>query len=198
MGKKDPRIDAYIAKSAPFAQPILKHIRKQMHAACPEVEETLKWSMPHFEYKGMLGGMAAFKQHCAFGFWKAKLIVPDVNKSAMGHFGCITKVSDLPTEKVMAGYIKKAVTLNEAGIKVARKPASKTKTPLKPPPYFLSALRKNRKAQATYDAFSYSCKKEYLQWVTEAKTEATRDRRLAQAIDWMAEGKQRNWKYQKC
>jgi uncharacterized protein YdeI (YjbR/CyaY-like superfamily) len=142
--------------------------------------------------------MAAFKQHCAFGFWKAKLIVPDVDRSAMGHFGCITKLSDLPSEKVMAGYIKKAVALNEAGIKVARKPASKAKAPLKPPPYFLAALKKNQQAQATYDAFSYSCKKEYLQWVTEAKTEVTRDRRVAQAIAWMAEGKQRNWKYQNC
>ena len=199
MGTRDPRVDAYIAKSAPFAKPILKHIRKQMHANCPEVEETMKWSMPHFDYKGMLGGMAAFKQHCAFGFWKAaKLAVPKADRSAMGQFGCLTKVSDLPSDKVMAGYIKKAVALNDAGVKIARKPVSKVKAPLKPPAYFLTALKKNKKAQATYDDFSYSCKKEYFQWVTEAKTEETRNRRLEQAIAWMAEGKQRNWKYQNC
>lgn len=198
MGKKDPRVDAYIAKSADFAQPILKHIRKQFHAACPEVEETLKWSMPHFMYKGMLGGMAAFKQHATFGFWKAKLIVPDVDRSAMGQFGCLTKVSELPSDKIFAGYIKKAAQLNDQGVKVAKKPASKVKAAVKPPAYFLAALRKNKKALTTFEAFTYSHKKEYVEWVTEAKTAETRDRRLAQSIEWMAEGKARNWKYQNC
>jgi len=200
MGKKDPRVDAYIAKSAPFAQPILKHIRKQVHAACPEVQETIKWSMPHFDYKGVMAGMAGFKHHCTLGFWKHKLVVGNDRRSeeAMGQFGCITKVSDLPSDKVLAGYIKKAAQLNDAGIKPVKKPMSKVKAPLRPPAYFLNALKQNKKAKATYDNFSYSCKKEYLMWVTEAKTEETRQRRLAQAIAWMAEGKQRKWKYQNC
>lgn len=198
MGKKDPRVDAYIANAQPFARPILRHIRKQVHAACPKVEETMKWSMPHFEYQGMLGGMAAFKQHCAFGFWKTTLVIPNLDKSAMGRFGCLTKLSDLPSDKVFAGYIKKAARLNEDGVKVARKPAPKVKAALKPPSYFLAALRKNKKAKDTYDAFSYSHKKEYLQWITEAKAEETRKRRLAQAIEWMAAGKARNWKYANC
>ncbi len=198
MGKKDHRVDAYIKQAAPFAQPILKHIRKQMHAACPEVEETIKWSMPHFDYNGVMAGMAAFKQHCSFGFWKAKLIVPDVDKSAMGQFGCLTKVSDLPSDKVMAKYIKKAAQLNDDGVKIAKKPAPKVKAALKPPAYFLAALKKNMEAKSTYDAFTYSHKKEYLEWVTEAKTEETRNRRIEQAVAWMAEGKSRNWKYQNC
>lgn len=191
MGKKDPRVDAYIAKAQPFAQPILKHIRKQVHLACPEVVETMKWSMPHFDYNGIMAGMAGFKQHCTLGFWKHKLV-----EKAMGQFGCITKVSDLPDEKVLAGYIKKAAKLNEDGVKVARK--AKAKAPLRPPAYFFAALRNNKKAAATYNDFSYSCKKEYVEWITEAKTEVTRNRRLAQAMEWMAAGKARNWKYANC
>lgn len=199
MGKKDPRVDAYIAKAQPFALPILKHLRKQVHAACPGVEETMKWSMPHFDYRGMMAGMAGFKNHCTFGFWKHNLVVGNDRRSdeAMGQFGCITKLSDLPSNKVLAGYIRKAAELNEKGVKVTRpKPAAKT--PLRPPAYFLTALKKNKQAKETYESFSYSHKKEYLQWITEAKTEETRQRRLAQAIAWMAAGKQRNWKYANC
>jgi uncharacterized protein YdeI (YjbR/CyaY-like superfamily) len=198
MGKKDPRVDAYIAKAQPFAQPILKHIRGQFHKHCPEVEETLKWSMPSFMYKGLLAGMAGFKQHCVLGFWKHKLVVGhDRNDDAMGQFGCITKVSQLPSDKNLALLIKKAMKLNEDGVKVAR-PRPKAKTPLRPPAYFVAALKKNAKAKATYDEFTYSHKKEYLEWITEAKTEETRNRRLAQAIEWMAAGKPRNWKYANC
>lgn len=199
MGKKDPRVDAYIAKAQPFAQPILKHLRKQVHAACPGVEETMKWSMPHFDYKGIMAGMAGFKNHCTFGFWKHMLVVGNDRRSdeAMGQFGCITKLSDLPSGKLLAAYIKKAAALNEQGVKVAR-PKPKTKAPLRPPAYFLAELKKNKRAKETYDAFTYSHKKEYLEWITEAKTEETRQRRLAQAIAWMAAGKQRNWKYANC
>lgn len=198
MGKKDPRVDAYIARSAPFAQPILKHIRKQFHANCPEVEETLKWSMPSFMYKGMLGGMAAFKQHAALNFWKHKLVIGSERPSdAMGSFGRLTSVRDLPSDKEITALIKKAMRFNDDGVKIARS-RPKVKAPLKPPAYFLAALNKNKKAKATYDDFSYSCKKEYLEWITEAKTEETRNRRLAQAIEWMAAGKPRNWKYANC
>jgi uncharacterized protein YdeI (YjbR/CyaY-like superfamily) len=198
MAKKDPRVDTYIAQAKPFAQPILKHIRKQFHANCPELEETLKWSMPAFMYKGMLGGMAAFKQHCTLGFWKHKLVVGhERNDDAMGQFGCITDVSQLPSDKNLAILIKKAMQLNDDGVKVAR-PKPKAKKPLRPPAYFVSALKKNKQAFATYQNFSYSHKKEYLEWITEAKTEETRNRRLAQAIEWMAAGKARNWKYANC
>ena len=201
MAKKDPRIDAYIAKSADFAKPILHHLRKLVHAACPEVEETLKWSMPSFTYKGLLCGMAAFKQHCTFGFWKGKLILDDrgddLEKDAMGHFGRIYSIADLPPDKTMLGYIKEAVRLNEEGIKVP-KPKPKAKKELVVPDYFTSALRKNKKALATFDNFTYSHKKEYLEWITEAKREETRTQRLETAVAWLAQGKPRNWKYMNC
>jgi uncharacterized protein YdeI (YjbR/CyaY-like superfamily) len=199
MGKRDPRVDAYIGKSADFAKPILTHLREVMHSACPDVEETIKWSMPHFDYNGALGGMAAFKKHCAFGFWKGALVTGDDAKSkeAMGSFGCITKVSDLPPKATLAGYVKKAMKLNEENVP---RPKSKTAKPRKEipvPAYFAAALKKNRKAQAAFDAFSPSHRWEYLEWITEAKQTATRERRMAQAIEWIAEGKSRNWKYQR-
>jgi hypothetical protein len=200
MGKRDPRVDAYIGKSADFAKPILTHLRDVIHSACPDAEETMTWSAPHFEYKGMLGGMAAFKEHCAFGFWKGALVTGDATKGeAMGGFGRITKVSDLPPKAVLAGFVKKAMKLNEENV-----PRPKTKVPKPPkaeipvPDYLAAALKKNRKAQATFDAFSPSHRREYLEWITEAKQEDTRRRRMAQAIEWMSEGKSRNWKYEKC
>jgi len=201
MGKKDPRIDAYIAKSADFAKPILHHIRKRVHAACPEVEETMKWSFPHFDYKGMLCSMAAFKQHCSFGFWKGALIFGNNRgkaDEAMGHFGRITSVSDLPKDSVLTGYIKEAVRLNDAGTKLPPRPRAKGKKELVIPDSFITALKENKKARTTFDNFSYSHQKEYVEWITEAKTEDTRERRMETAIEWLAEGKPRHWKYLKC
>jgi len=203
MAARDPRIDAYIAKSAAFAQPILGHLREVVHAACPDVEETLKWSMPSFLYAGgILCGMAAFKQHATFGFWKGRLIVPGdgaSNESAMGQFGRITKLSDLPSKKVLAGYITQAMKLNEEGVKdPARAKPDKPKPAPPAPTDLAAALKKNRAAKTTWDAFSPSCKREYVDWITEAKREETRQRRVAQAVEWMGEGKQRNWKYQNC
>jgi uncharacterized protein YdeI (YjbR/CyaY-like superfamily) len=195
MGKKDPRIDAYIEKAADFAQPILRHLRKVVHAGCPDVEETLKWSMPHFDYKGPLASMAAFKAHCAFGFWKGSLIVPG-SKEAMGQFGCITKISDLPKADVLAGYVRKAVELNERKVKVPR-PLKHEKKDIPMPADLTAALKKNAKARRTFDDFRPSHKREYLEWITEAKTEETRRKRLDTAVEWMAEGKPRHWKYQK-
>jgi uncharacterized protein YdeI (YjbR/CyaY-like superfamily) len=200
MGKKDPRVDSYIAKSADFAKPILKHIRGLVHATCPEVEETMKWSMPHFQHRGNLCYMAAFKQHCSFGFWKRSLIfqqdenAPQSEGQALGQFGRITSISDLPAEKVLIGYITEAVRLNEAGVKRPAQDKSKVKK-LVVPDYFMSALRKNKKALAVFEKFSPSHKREYVEWITEAKTEETRQRRMATALEWMAEGKPRNWKY---
>jgi uncharacterized protein YdeI (YjbR/CyaY-like superfamily) len=200
MGTKDPRIDAYIAKSADFAKPILKHIRTQVHTHCPDATETLKWSMPHFEYGGgILCHMASFKQHCGFGFWLGSLLKIDARSDdAMGQFGRITSLADLPGDAKFAQLIKQAMKLQDAGAKVPERAKPVEKKELVIPPAFLAAVKKNKKALATFEAFPYSKKKEYVEWFTEAKTDATREKRLAQAIEWMAEGKSRNWKYQNC
>lgn len=193
MGKKDPRVDAYIARSAHFAKPILRHIREVVHKGCPEVEETIKWGMPHFDYKGMLCGMSAFKEHCALGFWKHKLVAP-AKEGAMGHFGRITSLKDLPPDRVLVGYVREAARLNEAGVKVPRK-VREPKKALATPSDLAAALKKNAKAQASFAGFSPSHKREYIEWITDAKTEETRKKRLGIAVEWMAEGKPRNWKY---
>ena len=198
MATKDPRIDAYIAKSADFAKPILKHLRKIVHAGCPNVEETLKWSMPHFDYKGILCGMAAFKEHCAFGFWKSELIFDrdkQPEKSGMGSFGSIKSLKDLPNEKTLIGYVKKAAALNEAGIKVPGRTQPKKRASIPIPDDLAAALKKNAKARQTFESFAPSQRREYLEWITEAKREGTRNQRLAQTMKWLAEGKARNWKY---
>jgi uncharacterized protein YdeI (YjbR/CyaY-like superfamily) len=203
MATKDPRIDAYINKSAEFAKPILNQIRKLVHKACPDVEETMKWSFPHFDYKGeMLCSMAAFKQHCAFGFWKAALmrdadvLIGKESHEAMGNLGKIVSTKDIPPEKVMIGWIKEAMKLNDEGKKLARnQPIKYEKVKLVVPGYFKDAMKKNKKAWDTFDGFSYSHKKEYVEWITEAKTDETRNKRLTQTIEWLKEGKPRNWKY---
>jgi uncharacterized protein YdeI (YjbR/CyaY-like superfamily) len=195
MGKKDPRVDEYIEKSADFAKPILHHLRKVVHTACPDVEETMKWSFPHFDHKGMMCSMASFKEHCAFGFWKASLVLGDeAQDGAMGHLGRITSVKDLPAEKVLTGYVKAAARLNDEGVRVDR-PKKAPKAAVKVPAYFTSALKKNKKALATFEAFPQSHKREYVEWITEARADATREKRIATAVGWIAEGKQRNWKY---
>jgi uncharacterized protein YdeI (YjbR/CyaY-like superfamily) len=200
MGKRDPRVDAYIAKSADFAKPVLNYLRDIVHEACPEVEEAMKWSFPNFMYKGMFCNMASFKEHCAFGFWKGSLIV-DKNgqnvEEAMGQFGRITKLADLPSKKVLIEYIKQAKKLNDDGVKSPTR-VKKEPRPLDVPDDLTKALRQNKAAQATFDKFSTTNKREYVDWITEAKTEATRARRLEQAIEWMSEGKPRNWKYMNC
>jgi uncharacterized protein YdeI (YjbR/CyaY-like superfamily) len=204
MSKKDPRIDSYIAKAADFAKPILQHLRELVHTGCPDVEETIKWGMPFFTYKGMLCNMAAFKGHCTFGFWKSALIpglnnLPeDVENAAMGHFGRIATLSDLPPEKKLLGYIKAAAQLNEQGVKLPQKPKPKGPKTLAVPDFLTAALKKNKKAQKTFERFTYSHKKEYVEWLTEAKRPETRDQRLATALTWMADGKARNWKYANC
>lgn len=195
MGKRDKRIDAYIAKSAEFARPILTYIRETVHAACPDVEETLKWGMPSFDYNGILCNMSAFKAHCRFGFWKGSLVIGDAEpKAPKGHFGNITSVKDLPNKRALAGYIKKAAELNAGGVKVKRTPKT-AKRALPVPDDLAAALAKNARARATFENFSPSHRREYIEWITEAKQPATRERRLAQAVTWMAEGKPRNWKY---
>ena len=194
----DPRIDAYIEKSADFAKPILTHIRKLVHKACPDITETMKWSFPHFDHKGTVCSMASFKAHCALGFWKQSLLEQDAfpaEKTAMGSFGRITSIKDLPADKVMISLIQQAVELNEKGIKVAKKPAV-TKAEVVVPNDLQSALSKNKKAKATFDKFSPSHKREYVAWIEEAKTEGTRNKRLSTTVDWLSEGKSKNWKYE--
>lgn len=196
----DPRIDAYIEKSAEFARPVLTHLRGLIHEACPDIKETLKWSMPSFEHKGIVCGFAAFKKHVTFMFWKQSLLETDAfpkNKTAMGSFGRITSLKDLPSDKVMIGLIHQAVELNEKGIKVAKKPAT-AKKELVVPDVLTKALAANKKAKTHFDKFSYSGKKEYVEWITGAKTETTRNKRLATTLEWLAEGKGLNWKYEKC
>ena len=198
MPKRDPRVDAYIAKAPDFAKPILTHVREVVHAACPQCEEDMKWSTPTFMYKGMLAGMSAFKAHCRIGFWKGPLIM-DADGQPLGHnpFERVTTVADLPSKKVLTGYVKQAMQLNEAGTTVKRAPSAAAQKPVSVPADLEAALAKNKKAAASFGAFSPSHKREYIEWITEAKAEETRKRRLAQAVEWMAEGKSRNWKYMK-
>ncbi len=199
MGSHDKRVDAYIQKAGSFARPILKHLRALVHQACPEVEETIKWGMPSFEYKGMLCGMGAFQKHCVFGFWKHELVVGDDAKAreAMGSFGCLTKLSDLPSKARLMGLMKKAVALNDAGAKAPRA-KTKPKQPALMHPKFKAALAKNKRAAQTLAAFPPGQQREYVEWVASAKQEATRERRILQAVQWLAEGKRRNWKYEEC
>ncbi len=200
MGTKYKRVDAYIVKSADFAQPILHELRRIVHEGCPEAEEEIKWGSPSFMYKGILCGMAAFKQHCAFGFWKGSLIVngKENNLDAMGQFGRITSLKDLPPKRVLLGYVKKAKQLNDDGVKAPRAKPQGGEKKLTVPDYFTAVLKKNKKALATFEAFSYSKKKDYVEWLTEAKTDETRQRRLQTSVEWLAEGKSRNWKYERC
>ncbi|HEY6953302.1 MAG TPA: YdeI/OmpD-associated family protein [Bacteroidota bacterium] len=200
MDRYDPRVDAYIAKSPGFARPVLTHIRALIHRGCPEVEETLKWQFPHFMYKGILCGMGAFKEHCTLGFWKGRLVVgqgASTSREAMGHFGRITALADLPDDSTIIRLVKKAARLNDEGVKSPTRGKPKRKEPLRVPTYLTKVLKNNKKALATFKGFSYSKKREYVEWIVEARTEETRSTRMRTAIQWMAEGKSRNWKYAK-
>jgi hypothetical protein len=195
--------DDYIDAAAPFAQPILKKIRAAFHKACPDVQETMKWSFPHFEHKGVLASMAAFKEHCRFGFWKGAIMktanAPELAGNVGWGYEKITSVNELPSDAALNKMIKEAVELNEKGIKAPSQMGGK-KGPakeLKEPAYFTAALKKNKTALKHYEAFSQSGKNEYINWLTEAKTEATRDKRLKEALEWISEGKPRLWKYMK-
>lgn len=202
MSVYDPRVDAYIEKSAPFAQPILNHLRELIHKHCPDAVETIKWGFPHFEYnKRPQLHMAAFKQHMAFGFWLGSImtdplgILQKEEKDAFGSLGKITSLKDLPSDKVLAQYIKESMKLTDEGAKVKKAPA-KAAAQIEVPDYFQQALNKNKKAKAAFEGFSPSHRKEYLEWIIDAKREETRQKRIGQALEWLAEGKSRHWKYQ--
>ena len=192
MPKTDPRVDAYIARAADFAKPVLKEIRTRVHAACPDCVETVKWSTPAFDYKGAMCVMAAFKAHCMFGFWKAPLVLGGRNPHR--RFRNLRSVADLPSKKEMAALIHKAMALNDDGVVVARA-AREKKAPTRVPADLAGALAKNKKARIAFTAFSPSHKREYVEWITEAKREETRSMRVQTAVKWIAEGKSRNWKY---
>ena len=210
MPSPNPKVDAYIAKSAPFAQPILNHLRELIHKACPDAQEEMKWSRPFFLHDGqILCNISAFKEHCSFGFWGAEMakeLAQDgvIQDGGMGSLGKITSLKDLPSDKQMLAYIRQAAKhigegKGENRIVAARrvaKPAPKADAQI--PPEFAAALAKSKAAKAVFAAFSPSCKREYIEWIADAKKAETRDRRITQAVEWIAEGKQRNWKYQNC
>jgi len=196
------QVDQYIIKSAEFAIPILDHLRNLVHKADARIEEKIKWGMPFFDYKGTVCHMASFKHHCAFGFWKAAIMQDEYNifkdkGEAMGGLGRITSFDDLPADEILIAYIQQAIKLNEDNIKLPAKPKSTEKKELIVPEYFINALKEDPRALAVFQNFSLSNKKDYVLWLEEAKTEATRLKRLETAVEWIGEGKSRMWKYQK-
>lgn len=207
-GHQDPRVDAYILKSAEFARPILNKLRDLVHRGCPQVQETIKWGMPSFEYKGPFCSMAAFKNHAVFGFWKTALLFEgkaslsaDEKKMTWGAPGRdsiptkITCIDDLPPDAKILALIRKAKKLNDDGVKVPRSKTSKKPLPM--PKDFQAALAKLKGTRDNFNRLSPSCQREYIEWITEAKREATRQKRLTTALEWIAVGKSRNWKYDK-
>jgi len=199
---KNPKVDEYIRKSADFAQPVLRHLRDLIHKACPGVEEKIKWGFPHFDYKGTYVSMAAFREHCAFSFWKASLIADTYGllgqkeEKAMGHFGRIRSLADLPPDKVLLEYLLQAKKMNEEGKKISqKKPSEKEKAELQIPEDLLAALKMNKNAFGMFEKFPYSHRKEYIFWINEARTAETRSKRIATTVEWTSEGKDRNWKY---
>lgn len=203
MPKRSDDVDAYIASARDFARPILIKLRGLFHKACPQIEETIKWGFPHFEHQGLLGSMAAFKQHVSLGFWKGSVmsdpqgLFKGVGSTSMSALK-VSTIEDLPPDKLLLAYIKEAVRLNEQEVKVPRPAKKQAKHPPKVPADLAAALKRNKPAGKTFAAFSPSKRKEYIEWITGAKQQATRDRRLAAAIEWLAEGKSRNWKYENC
>lgn len=205
MPANEPRVDSYIHKSAAFAQPILQHLRKLVHDACPAVTETIKWSCPHFEYKNeILCSMASFKQHCAFTIRKAALLKDEAGileiteRGAMGHLGRITSLKDLPKDSLLKKLIKQAAQLNEEGIKLpaANKSAGPSKSVILPVE-ILKALKNNQAVLNIFEQLAPSHQREYIKWITEAKTSPTKEKRITTMMQWLAEGKSRNWKYEK-
>jgi uncharacterized protein YdeI (YjbR/CyaY-like superfamily) len=200
MASHDPRIDAYIAKSAAFAQPILEHLRAVVHTACPDIEESLKWGMPFFVYDGSpLCMMSAFKQHCGFGFWLSKQVVGETAEDGMGQFGKLISIADLPPKKQLADFVRKAMALSNAGARLTRpKAAAKPAPPLPDALASEFAKKKNLAARNHYQAMTPGKQREYVEWIIEAKTDLTRQRRIASALEWLSDGKSRHWKYEKC
>ncbi|WP_343606118.1 YdeI/OmpD-associated family protein [Roseateles sp.] len=200
MPTLDPRVDAYIERAAPFAQEILRHWRATVHAHCPEVVETIKWGFPNFTYRDrILTGMAAFKAHCSIGFWHGAAAVgaAHAKDGAMGDLGRVASLQDLPAPAEQQAILRRAMRLIEDGVKARPAKAAAPRPRLATPDDLGAALQANAAARATFEAFPPSQQREYIEWIVEAKQAATREKRLAQAIAWMAEGKRRNWKYER-
>lgn len=200
MSASNPQVDAYIERAEPFARPILRYLREVVHEAHPGIEETIKWGMPYFVRKGNVCGMAAFQAHCAFGFWKGEMVLGDAGPKVdegMGQFGRITAVEDLPPRAQLLTWVRRAVELNEKGVKAPR-PGAKRKEapPVELHPAFEAALQGAPAARASFDAMRPSHRREYALWIAEAKRDATREKRIATALTWIQEGKSRNWKYE--
>ena len=202
----NPKVDAYIAKTQPFAQPILTHVREIVHKACPDVDEEIKWSMPFFVLNGIvLGHMAAFKQHCAIGFWGPEMhavLKEDglLSENGMGSLGKVSNLKDLPSDKKLLDYYRQAAGLVASGqrTKSLVRPKKAPKAAPEIPAELVAKLKKNKVAAKVFAGFSASCQREYTDWIAEAKRPETKEKRVAKAVEWIAEGKQRNWKYQNC
>lgn len=201
MPSHDPRIDAYIERAAPFAQDILRHWRATVHAHCPEVVETIKWGFPNFVYRDkILTGMAAFKAHCSIGFWHGEAALGEGKgkDGAMGDYGRLTSLKDLPPRSEQKAAILRAMKLIEDGVKARPAKKSAPKPPPEAPDDLIGALDRNAAARRTFDGFPPGQRRDYIDWIVEAKKPETRERRIAQAVEWLAEGKRRNWKYENC
>ena len=203
MGERSKDVDAYIAKSPDFARPILVRLRNAFHAGCPKIEERIKWGVPSFEYKGLLGGMAAFKKHVGYGFWKARLLDDPEGlfdrgprASAMGIRAA--SLDDLQTRTVLVDYVRRARRLNDEGIKEPKLTRPKRSIQVGVPPDLANALARNAEARRTFESFPPSARRDYVNWIEDAKRPATREKRLTTTVEWLAEGKRRNWKYEKC
>jgi uncharacterized protein YdeI (YjbR/CyaY-like superfamily) len=202
MDQYDKRVDEYIAKSADFAKPILEYIREVTHEASPLLNETIKWGFPFYDYKGPVCNMASFKSYCSLGFWKARLLndpnhVLKFGDEKAGSLGIIASIADLPPREVLIDFIRQAIALNENDVKVpqpVKAPAEKKE--LQVPDYFIEFLTKDPKAIFNFEKFSNSHRKEYVEWIVDAKSDATREKRMEQALEWISEGKSRHWKYQ--
>ena len=203
MGKKSPEVDAYIDNAAPFAKPILKKLRTLFHRASPDLVETIKWGVPSYEYKGIVGGFAAFKSYVTFGMWKSALLedptgILQTDKSSHMGGGKMLDVNDVPDDAAMLTLIRQGIELNEKGVKLPSRSNPKPKPPIAPPKELLAAFKTAPKAKTFFESLAPSCKREYLEWITEAKRDQTRAKRIEQTILWLGQGKKRNWKYAKC
>ena len=202
----DPRVDAYIARAPDFARPILSHVRAAMHAALPDVQEDMKWSRPHFLLDGRIfAGMSAFRAHCALGFWYGGKPVAEAAatpaEQAMGQFGRIASLADLPKATALRKLIKEAAqaTRDQRKTPAAEPPAPRPKREtLATPDDLAAALRGRPEAQSAWDGFAPGHRRDYIEWITEAKRAETRARRLEEAVGWIAEGRHRHWKYERC
>jgi hypothetical protein len=198
MATTDPRIDAYIAKQGDFARPILTWIRAQMHAASPDIGEAIKWGMPFFTYQDRpLANMAAFKAHASFGFWDRAGMATGKEGEAMGQYGRLTSLADLPPEAEFCALVQAALAPIAAG-DAPKRVRGAPKPDLPVPDALAQALADDALATATWDGFPPGCRREYSEWIGEAKRPETRDKRVAQTIAQLREGKKMNWKYESC